>query len=515
MASDKLGPGLAARMTADAPAALYDINIFIKDAPAKAPIAESAADFTERTYSRASTIRSRQTECSSVQRDVIDYLSQQAEQPPNVFDSEVRVPRVLRAESFWINNSVAAEVSADVLDALLTRDDVFHVEIAHYAPIDELIDAGDRRNTVPERTAAPGTLFRRVFANVTDAPSPPAWSVTRINAPLLWQIGINGDGVLVAVVDTGVNYGHPDLQNRMWNGGPQYPHHGYDFENVDDDPNDDEGHGTCCAGIVAGDGSAGMGTGVAPGARVMAIRVGGAERTFWRGLQFALERGADVISMSMTYKFPANPDYPGWRRVCESILDAGVLHANSIGNQGADLIRYPLPFNIGAPGNCPPPRLPGAPAGGLSSPISCGATDDADGLSSSSGRGPAAWEATPYVDYPYAGGTQAGLIKPDICAPGPGTTSCSHRYGVIAGVKPYVPFGGTSSATPHVAGCLALLAHACLKQGSPIVPARMQEAIEATAIRIVGQTSVKENHYGAGRIDVFAAYNFGRAQGWW
>ena len=340
MASDKLGPGLAARMTADAPAALYDINIFIKDAPAKAPIAESAADFAERTYSRASTIRSRQTECSSVQRDVIDYLSQQAEQPPNVFDSEVRVPRVLRAESFWINNSVGAEVSADVLDSLLTRDDVFHVEIAHYAPIDELIDAGDRRNTVPERTAAPGTLFRRVSRTSLTRRRRRRGSVTRINAPLLWQIGINGDGVLVAVVDTGVNYGHPDLQNRMWNGGPQYPHHGYDFENVDDDPNDDEGHGTCCAGIVAGDGSAGMGTGVAPGARVMAIRVGGAERTFWRGLQFALERGADVISMSMTYKFPANPT-----------IQAGGACANPFSMRAscmrtASAIRAPISFAI-------------------------------------------------------------------------------------------------------------------------------------------------------------------------
>ena len=238
----------------------------------------------------------------------------------------------------------------------------------------------------------------------------------------------------------------------------------------------------------------------------MAVRVGGVETQFWKGLEFAITQRAHVISMSMTWKYPSHPDYPGWRRACEAILAAGILHANSIGNQGELLSSHPIPYNIATPGNCPPPRLhPLQPiAGGLSSPISCGATDDADGLAGYSGRGPAAWEAMPFTDYPYASGAKAGLVKPDICAPGPGTESCNFAYDPLTpSSRPYSSFGGTSSATPHVAGCLALLACACLRSGTPIVAARIQEAIENTAVRIVGQTRDKENHYGAGRIDVY------------
>jgi subtilisin family serine protease len=256
---------------------------------------------------------------------------------------------------------------------------------------------------------------------------------------------------------------------------------------------------------------------VAPGTTILAIRVGGRERTFWKGYEFALSNGARVISSSMSWKYPSHPDYPGWRRVCETVLATGVLHSNSIGNQGDDLTRYPIPFNIATPGNCPPPRLHPLQLlhGGVSSPISCGATDDSDALAYYSGKGPAAWEAGPYVDYPYQNAAQMGLIKPDVCAPGPGTTSCNWLYPTQAGADPYSSFGGTSAATPHVGGCLVLLAQACLRSGKPIIPAQIQEALENTAVRIAGQTRDKENHYGAGRVDVYAAYKYGAGKGWW
>src|SRR5205807_9763855 len=122
-----------------------------------------------------------------------------------------------------------------------------------------------------------------------------------------------------------------------------------------------------------------------------------------------------------------------------------------------------------------------------------------------------AWGTAPYNDYPYTAGSpkQVGLIKPDVCAPGPGTTSCNHLYPSQPGATPYRSFGGTSAATPHVAGCLALLAQACVRTKTPIVPARMQEALEKTAKRVQGQTVNKEKHFGAGRADVHAAYSYG------
>ena len=340
----------------------------------------------------------------------------------------------------------------------------------------------------------------------------------RINAPLLWQLGITGEGVLAAVIDTGVNYHHPDLKSQMWDGGATYPNHGYDFESNDTNPIDEAGHGTSCAGIVAGNGAKGQGTGVAPKATVMALRVGGRETNYWKAFEFAIDHGVQVISMSMSWKYPSNPNYTGWRRACEALAAAGILHANSIGNQGDQLSTHPIPYNIATPGNCPPPRLHPlqTPVGGMSSAIGCGATDNADRLAGYSGRGAAEWNAAPYADYPYQGGARPGLIKPDVCAPGPGTTSCNWQYTPESTqATPYSSFGGTSAATPHVGGCLVLLAHACMKAGKPIVPARVQEALENTAVRMPGQTRDKENNFGAGRVDVYAAYKYGRDKGWW
>ena len=496
----KIGPALAERLNGVRDYDVLEVVIFLKGEPARNQLESTNA--ADATFSREQAVRSMETEALRNQAPLLDYLTGQQANTMELRDSTT-VRRANKIEQFWINNSIKAEVTRDTLEAILARDDVQYIELDRKADLRELLDVARS-----DRSAA----ARALDADVTPAT---AWSVKQINAPLVWQRGIDGSDVIVAVVDSGVNYKHPDLQSRMWSSA-QYPKHGYDFEANDDDPIDAEGHGTCCAGIVAGNGKMGLATGVAPGARIMAVRVGGAESQFWSGMQFAITQGAHVISMSMTWKYPSHPDYPGWRRVCETVLAAGVLHANSIGNQGSDLSSFPVPYNIATPGNCPPPRLhPIQPiVGGLSSPISCGATTDTDSLASYSGRGPAAWEVGNYTDYPWQGGRQPGLIKPDVCAPGPGTSSCNYAYG-NPGEKPYVGFGGTSAATPHVGGCLALLACACLKSGKPIVPARVQEALENTAVRIIGQSAIKENHFGAGRVDVKAAYDYGVAKGWW
>jgi subtilisin family serine protease len=533
---EKIGEALSSLLESAQDYDTFDVNIFLAGEPAAAAL--SSFSDAAGTEDAEAVIDSIQTQSAAMQSDLLSYL-QGASTDAAFMDGEVAVPQAANIDSFWINNSVAAEVSYQTLESILARTDVVHVELERRVNIEELMDAGrsyskksgskkkPKKGKKGDETAVkkitatkiPGvsaakkisvTIPPLFFSNLT-------WSVKRIKAHLLWQLGINGDGIVVAVVDTGVNYKHPDLKNRMWNGGAAFPKHGFDFDSNDKDPWDEAGHGTSCAGIVAGDGASGQRTGVAPKARIMAIRVGGAERNFWKGLEFAIQQKANVISMSMSWKYPSRPDYPGWRRVCETILAAGLLHANSIGNQGDQLGTYPIPYNIATPGNCPPPRIHPlqVPVGKKSSPISCGATDDSDKLASYSGRGPAAWENPPYTDYPYLSGNKPGLIKPDVCAPGPGTTSCNWRFGQDPGAKPYSSFGGTSSATPHVGGCLALLAQACKKAGKPIVPARVQEALENTAVRVVGQTKDKQDHYGAGRVDVYAAYKYGHAKGWW
>ncbi|HEX04871.1 MAG TPA: hypothetical protein ENH10_06910, partial [Bacteroidetes bacterium] len=107
---------------------------------------------------------------------------------------------------------------------------------------------------------------------VADGESIP-WHIEHIQAPQCWEEGYTGAGVLVAIIDTGINYYHTDISDHLWDGGDQYPNHGYDFAGLDDDPIDESGHGAGVAGLVAGDGTSGINTGVAPDATIMGLRV--------------------------------------------------------------------------------------------------------------------------------------------------------------------------------------------------------------------------------------------------
>lgn len=565
---EKIGEALRARLQSALDHDTFDVNIFMVGEPSEAvhgfgdaEIIAVESETTDADVDSAVVAERLQENAAEKQRGVLTFLTDLGG-AESFADAEgaVVVPKVKTVQSFWINNSVGAEVTLDVLNSLIERADVVHVELTRRADMSELVDVG-KKGRAPSKASAGkrgrvasrsrraavsdmhdddaevsgfdvldfvksgGTFAAFADEDLADA-AQPTWSVKRVNAPLLWQSGIDGEGVVVAVIDTGVNYDHPDLKNRMWDGGTEFPNHGFDFAADDNDPRDEGesgiGHGTACAGIVAGDGTSGTRTGVAPGSRVMALRVGGEERNFWRALEFAIAQRVQVVSMSMTWKATVGPNYPGWRRICESVLAARILHANSTGNQGTVSTIGPLkvPLNIGAPGNCPPPRLhplQAVPVGAdphLSSVISCGSTDDADRLRDNSGRGPSAWEAALYTDFPFAGGTKPGLIKPDVCAPGSATDSCNWRFNEPGG-RSYITFSGTSSATPHLAGCMALLAQACMRSGRPIVPARVQEALENTAVRIQGQVRDKEVNFGAGRIDAFAAFNYGKDRDWW
>ena len=96
--------------------------------------------------------------------------------------------------------------------------------------------------------------------------------IKQVNADKVWEQGNMGQGVVVAVVDTGVNYNHYDIVNHLWDGGKEFPNHGFDVYNNDNDPMDDNGHGTHCAGIVCGDGTMWLATGVAPEAILMCVK---------------------------------------------------------------------------------------------------------------------------------------------------------------------------------------------------------------------------------------------------
>ncbi|HEX9584073.1 MAG TPA: S8 family serine peptidase [Gammaproteobacteria bacterium] len=127
-----------------------------------------------------------------------------------------------------------------------------------------------------------------------------------INIEKAWDHITDCSSIVVAVIDSGVNYNQEDLAGNMWNGGPGFPLHGTDFVANDNDPMDLNGHGTHVAGIIAASGNNSTGTtGVCWEASVMAVRVldtvgVGTTASALQGVNFAVNQGAKVINMSLT-----------------------------------------------------------------------------------------------------------------------------------------------------------------------------------------------------------------------
>jgi len=181
-------------------------------------------------------------------------------------------------------------------------------------------------------------------------------SIPLINADDVWLLpdpnpwprprNLTGVGIKIAIIDTGVDYLHPDLGGCFGQGCKVEG--GYDIVNQDNDPMDDHGHGTHCASIAAGTGAASQGQfkGVAPDATLYAYKVldsGGSGYEDWiiEGIERAVEDNVDVISMSLGGY--ASPDSP-MSQAANNAVGAGVVVSVAVGNLG-------IPFGIASPGN--------------------------------------------------------------------------------------------------------------------------------------------------------------------
>ncbi len=328
-------------------------------------------------------------------------------------------------------------------------------------------------------------------------------NITQVNADQVWELGYTGAGVVVAVVDSGVNYNHLDLADHLWDGGEEFPHHGYDIVNDDDDPMDDKGHGTHCAGTVCGDGTAGALTGIAPDATLMCVKsirgdgFGGAVNIAG-GMEWSVEHGCDLISMSLGMVNAGVADKEILRRTCEAVLDAGIVAMVCAGNEGNAFLQmtYPVPNNVRVPASCPPPYLDPdqmANPGALSCVVAVGAVNYNDAAADFTSRGPVTWQGTEFGDYAYNPGI--GLIRPDVCAPGINIKSLDYEN-----TSGYTNMDGTSQATPCVAGIVALM----LQKNPELTPAEICRILEETSVKL---TPTKSNITGVGRVDALAAVN--------
>jgi subtilisin family serine protease len=161
------------------------------------------------------------------------------------------------------------------------------------------------------------SLGQPIFANVPDLGGQ-AWGNDLVKAPEAWAKGYTGQNVVVAVVDSGVDYNHSDLSGNIWSNPREIPGNGidddsngyiddvrgWDFINSDNDPMDDNSHGTHVAGTIAGRNNGVGVTGIAYNAKIMPIKVlsnagSGSNRQVADGIRYAADNGADVINLSL------------------------------------------------------------------------------------------------------------------------------------------------------------------------------------------------------------------------
>lgn len=377
----------------------------------------------------------------------------------------------------WLSNSITCTTTREVIELLSKRDDI------------SLIGYNCDKYVLLEESSSEVKSGKEITENVV-----------RVNAPEVWEMGHTGKGVLVAILDTGVNYEHPDLADHLWDGGEQYPNHGYNSYDGSDVTMDKRGHGTHCAGTICGDGSGEKQTGIAPDVTLMCIKAlndeGSANaNSICSGIEFAVGHGADVLSMSLGIENPSVSDKTMIRQTCVNALEAGVIASVAAGNEGAYLSSKPVPNNVRVPGSCPAPWIhpdQQENAGATSCVVSVGAVGKDDKVASMSSRGPVTWQETDFADYPYNPGI--GLIRPDVCAPGVDVISLSYDG------NSYQKMSGTSMAAPCVAGVMSLM----LSKNPELTPAEISMILETTAVKL---SDKKNNETGSGRVDALAAIN--------
>ena len=377
----------------------------------------------------------------------------------------------------WLSNMITCNASKDYIYLLSEHYDI---KILGYNKTQFLLGNENAKKVEPQRGMTP--------------------NIKHVYADKVWSEGYTGKGVLVGVIDTGVNF-HKDLEKNLWDGGEEYPNHGYNTFEDSHDINDGYNHGTHCAGIICGDGTSGTQTGMAPDATIMCIKVmddggGGNANTVCSGIEFAIEHGADILNMSLGFPNASMSTREALRQTYVNALEANIAIVTAVGNDGMLSLTYPVPNSVRVPGGCPPPWIhpdQQINAGGLSACIAVSAVDYYNNVANFSSKGPFTWQTSSYEDYPYLPGKKIGLIRPDVCAPGVGIISCSSSNS-----KGYESMDGTSQATPCVTGVICLM----LEKNPNLTPAQICEALETTATKL---SETKSNETGSGCVNAMLA----------
>ncbi|MBN2180179.1 MAG: S8 family serine peptidase [Deltaproteobacteria bacterium] len=302
-------------------------------------------------------------------------------------------------------------------------------DVLRYDPDVEYVEPNYRRH--PQETIPNDTDFDQLWGLNNTGQRVNGWRGTPdadIDAPEAWDLFQGSSDTIIAVIDTGVDYNHQDLAGTIWMNPGEIPGNGldddgngyiddvrgWDFYTGDNEPLDNDSHGTHVAGIIAAEMNNNEGiSGVSPGTRIMPLRFmngDGSVSDEIDAINYAIEKGVNIINMSFgSYTFSFSE-----REAMSDAGQAGVLFVAAAGNKNNDndgsSSLYPASYN-------------------LSNIISVAATDQDDGR----------WYDSNY-----------GALSVDVGAPG------VNIYSTTPG-NAYSFKNGTSMATPHVAGLAALL----------------------------------------------------------
>ncbi len=273
------------------------------------------------------------------------------------------------------------------------------------------------------------------------------WGADAINAPEVWEKGYTGEGVVVAVLDTGIDRNHDDLKNNIWTNSREIAGNGRDddgngyiddlygwnFDGNNNNTMDVDGHGTHVSGTIAGENNGFGVTGIAYDAQIMPVKVlddfgSGSNNAVADGIYYAVDNGADVINLSLGGSLPSSDV----AAAVEYASQQGVAVVMAAGNSGGQMPLYPARY---------------ADRYG----IAVGAIDEDKSLANFSNR--AGSDALTYVTAP---GVDIYSTLPD---------------------NQYESYSGTSMATPHIAGVVALM----LSANSSLNNEQIRQILEETS----------------------------------
>lgn len=398
---------------------------------------------TEREFSGPAPVTNKTDKIN--RKQLIRSLKEKAHQTRTAIENRLLSHRVEKVRHLWAINAVALEADARLIGEL-SRD-----------PSVERID--------------PDVAISMVQP-MSSGHSEDRWNLDMIGAPEVWEQGFKGQGVVLAIMDTGVDGKHPDLKDQ-WRGGDNSwfdPFGKYDL------PHDSIGHGTQVAGIAVGGDSSGSVIGVAPGAQWIAVKIYDDDGTsaysvIHAGFQWLLDPDGDpdtddapdVVNKSWGFVDALDKCVAEFQEDIQILTQAGIAMVCASGNTGPNAATSVSPSNY-------------------VDSISVGAVDADAKIADFSGRGPSSC---------------GEAIYPTFTAPGEFIRTTDLTLGGIG--DPYVEVSGTSYAAAHVAGALALL----MSAHPEATLFDLKQALSGGA-KDLGEPG-PDHVYGYGRINVQAA----------